>query len=550
MIELKKIWPGLILGLFVFLACSAFIAAEVLPTYALINCRIVPVSRPPIEKGILIIRDGLIDSIGNIGTIKIPEDAELIEAEGLIAYPGLISAHTNLFLEPPATAQPATQVEAEEAQSKEKPALHPGLEALSLLKPKKTTLEAFRSLGITTVLVAAEPAIFSGQSVLLNLNSESIAAMVVKNQVALHIHFVTQRGAYPSSLMGTVAFLRQSFLDAAHYSLFKSRFQMLQKGLRRPEYNPFLEALIPYVVEKKPIIIHCANQGDIRRALRLGDEFQLNVLLSGATEAWRVIDLLKKSRPPLLVSLDFQPPFSSEYAQKGEEEKKKAEKEIYPANAKILHQSGIPFALTSFGLSDPTTILKNIRTAIQAGLPAEEALRAMTTVPAKFLGVESMLGSLEPGKVANIVLTRGEIFAEKTEVEKVFVDGLLFPIEKKTPQAASPASLNLSGTWKAIVQSPMGEMEMTLQLEQQANEAQGFLQSEMGRWEIEAGLLSGNELNFTILATIMGQAVDMAFSGRAEKDTIQGTISTPMGNAELRATRSPGEENSTKGGTK
>ncbi len=535
-----KAWR-LILFLALLFAPPALFPAELLPTYALVNCRIVPVGGPAIEKGAIVIRCGLIESIGNIGIIKIPEDAEVIEAEGLTAYPGLISAHTNLFIEPQRPTPPATPSGQEGVQAEERPTPHPELQAFSQLKPKKTTIEEYHRLGITTVLVAPETSIFAGQSVLLNLNGETAQAMVIRNPVALHVHFVTQRNAYPSSLMVTMAYLLQSFHDATHYSFHQSRFRQLEKGMKRPEYNPFLEALIPYVVEKKPIVFHCANQEDIKRALRLGEEFQLNILLSGATEAWLVADLLKKSRLPLLVSLDFQPPLSSDYAQKGEEERKRAEKEVYPANPKKLFESGIPFALTSFGLANSQTILKNIQATIQAGLPAEEALKAMTITPARFLGVERILGSLEPGKVANIILTRGDIFAEKTEVEKVFVDGILFPVEKKAAGPAAPATLNLSGTWRANISSPMGELQMTMQIEQQGSEVKGFLQSEMGRWEIENGVLSGNELRFSISAMIMGQTMDMAFTGRAEKDTIQGTISTPMGNAELRATRSPGE---------
>lgn len=527
------------LGLFLafILSCGSSLTGEVLPTYALVNCQIVPVSGPPIEKGIIIIRDGLIESIGKIGIVKIPEDAEVIEAEGLTAYPGLILAHTSLFLEAPKADQPGAQAIPEETQTREKSTSDPGLDAFKLLKPKKTTIDAYHRLGVTTVLVVPESGIFAGQSVLLNLNGERAPAMVVRNPVALHIHLVTQRGAYPSSQMGTMAFLRQSFLDASYYSAHRSRFNQLQKGLKRPAYDPFLEALIPYVVDKRPVVIHCANQEDIRRALRLREEFELSALLSGATEAWRVADAVKKSRLPLLVSLNFEPPLSSEYAQKGEEEKRRAEKEIYPANAKHLYEAGIPFALTSFGLTDTNAILKNVRATIQAGLPAEEALRAMTIIPARFLGVEAMLGSLEPGKVANVILTRGEIFAEKTEVEKVFVDGILFPIEKK--EAAAPAALNLTGTWSVTVRSPMGEMAGTMKLEHEGTEIRGFIESEMGRWEIQEGTLSGNELSFTISAAIMGQSMEMAFSGRAEKDSFQGTISTPMGNAELRATRTP-----------
>lgn len=534
--ETSKKLTALFLAL---LAGAALSPAEVLPTYALVNCRIVPVTSPAIEKGVVIIRHGLIESIGAIGKIKIPEDAEVIEAEGLTAYPGLISAHTGLFLEAAKEERPSPgEAGMPSEPSPERPSQNPDLQAFKLLKPKKSTIDGYLRVGITTVLAAPGAGIFAGQSVLLNLNGENPEAMVVKNPVALHINFVTERNSYPSSLMGTVAFLRQSFLDAEHYSSYQSQFARIQKGMKRPEYNPFLEAIIPYVVEKKPVIFTCGNQEDIKRALRLRDEFKLKAFLSGANEAWRVVNLLKKAQAPLLVTLDFRPPLSSEFSQKGEEEKKKAEKDIYPANPQALFKAGIKFALTSSGLTDPSGLQKNIREAIKAGLPPEEALKALTITPAQFLGVDSILGSLEPGKIANLILANGEIFEEKTEVEKVFVDGILFPIEKKAAEA-KPSAVNLAGTWKAAVRSPMGEMEMTMELEQEGSQVKGFVTSQMGRWEIKDGVLSGAELTFTLAASIMGETMEMEFSGKAEKDTLEGTISSAMGNAELRATRIP-----------
>jgi len=525
----------------VILLFTATSSARVTPTYAIVNCKIIPVTGSPIEKGIIIIRDGLIESLGPQGKISIPEDAEIIKAEGLFAYPGLIDAHTNLFLELPKeeTRRPETmRTVSAEPQQKEK-AQHPDLMALKLLKPKKTAVADLHKIGITTVLVAPERGIYAGQSVLLNINGEIAEPMVIKSPVALHVNFTTASGTYPSSLMGTMAFLRQSFLDTEYYSSYKSQFSKSARGLKRPEYNPFLEALLPYVVKKSPIFFNCANLEDIKRALGLIKEFKLNAFLTGANEAWRVADLLiKNANVPLLVSLDFKPPMTSIYVNQGEELKKKAEEEIYPANAANLHKKGLTFALTSQGLKKPDDILKNVQKAIKAGLPKEEALKSMTIIPAKFLGVSSFLGSLEPGKIANIILTSGEIFDEKAKVERIFVDGISFEI-KKPPKGEKPSAVNIAGRWSATVSSSMGEWESTMELEQDGNQISGNISTRMGRWEIRDGILSGNELALSISATIMGETMDVAFSGTAEKDSIEGTITFMEWSMELKAKRIP-----------
>jgi imidazolonepropionase-like amidohydrolase len=413
---------------FLILAVLGPASAEVGPTYAIKNAKIVPVAGPAIEKGVLIIRNGLIEALGSPDKVTIPEDAEVIEAEGLIAYPGLISAHTNLLLEAPRaeTSQGPLELTAQPAAPQDRPSETPELCVFKLLKPTKAAMDGFLKIGVTTVLVAPNRGIFQGQSVLLNLNGEKAEPMVLKNPVALHINFTTARGTYPSSLMGTIAFIRQSFLDADYYAIQQAQYIKVLKGVKRPEYNPFLEALVPFVKEKKPVIFQCNNLEDIKRALKIIDEFKLNALLSHANEAWRDAAILKKSQIPLLVTLDFRPPNSSQYVNQGEDLRKRAEAEIYPANAANLAKEGIKFALTTFGLNDGSAVLKNIQAAIKAGLSKEDALKALTVQPAQFLGLAQQLGSLEPGKIANIILTKGELFDEKTQVDKVFVDGVLW----------------------------------------------------------------------------------------------------------------------------
>ncbi|MGB9863150.1 MAG: amidohydrolase family protein [Candidatus Saccharicenans sp.] len=404
--------------------------ADVKPTYALTNCRIVVSPGQTIEKGHIIVRDGLIEAVGPAEKISIPPDAELIDASGLTAYPGLISAHTNLFLEVKDATPQTTEDYLSSFMQPAEPQEFPDFLVLKELKPKMQTVQSYHRAGITTVVVAPNRGIFQGQSVILNLNGENLNAMVLKQPWALHLNFTTERGVYPSSLMGTVAFIRQKFYDTQHYALHWKKYTASPAGLKRPEYDSFLESLIPFVVDKKPVVFQCNNQEDIKRALRLIEEFRLNGILSGANEAWRVVDVLKPSRTPLLVTLDFRAPGTSVYAQQGEAARKTAEAELYPGNPAALQKENINFALTSFGLTD-STFIKNIQSAIKKGLSPEAALRALTTEPARILGLEKQLGTIEKGKIANLVLTRGPLFEEKTRVVRVLVDGILFNYEEK-----------------------------------------------------------------------------------------------------------------------
>ena len=421
-----------------FITVAAFVltaappAGDVGPTYAVRNCRIVPVAGPAVEKGTIVIRDGLIESIGPADKVKVPEDAEIVEAEGLVAYPGLISAFSNLFLEQPARAEgqaspfaEAPQAQAQQPQEDRFPP-GPGLLVLDQLKPRKATVDGFHKAGFTTVLSAPTRGIFEGQSVVLNLNGEPLPPMVVRNGAALHINFTTERGGYPSSLMGTIAHIRQSFIDADYYAARQAQYAKGPAGLKRTAYDPRLEALVPFVRDRKPVVFQCNNVEDIKRALKIVAEFKINAMLAGATEAWRAVDALRKNPVPLLVALDFRPPAASMYATQGEEMRKKAEAEIYPANAATLAKEGIAFAFVSGANADASSVLKNVRAAIKAGLAEDVALKALTIQPARYLGLDKTLGTLEPGKIANVILVKGGIFDDKGQIARVFVDGVLF----------------------------------------------------------------------------------------------------------------------------
>jgi len=424
--------PRLMIFLTALALAAAAAAADVGPTYLIRNCRLVPVAGPPVAKGAIVIRDGLIEAVGPVEKIIVPPDAEVIEAEGLVAYPGLVVAHTNLFIEaPPAAAGDARAAgfvmpgqTATPQEDRFPPG--PGQLVLSQLKFRKASLESWHKAGVTTVLVAPNRGIFQGQSVLLNLNGEALEPMVLRQPLALHINFTVDRRAYPSSLMGTIAYLRQSFLDAGYYAAHQAQFDKLRRGLKRPAYDPFLEALVPFVRDRRPVVFQTNNQEDVKHALKIIAEFKLNGWLSGANEAWRVAPELKASKVPLLVTLDLRPPTGSQFVSQGEELKKKAEAEIYPANAANLVKAGVPFALTALGLADGAAFTANALAAVKAGLPKDKALEALTLIAARTLGVDRELGTLEPGKIANVILTKGELFEEKTAVDRVFADGVMF----------------------------------------------------------------------------------------------------------------------------
>ena len=436
----------IILSLFVISTGTVF-GGDV---YAIKGATIIPVTSDTIKSGTIILRGGIIDDVGQ--SVTIPPDAMVIEAESLIIYPGLIDAHTNLCMPVPKEKKE----DGESARNQDTgEAFAPERFSWKLLKPTKELLEKRFGMGITTALSVPDKGIFIGQSTLINLGDTEPAHMVLKPVVAMHLGYTSQK-EYPNTLMAIIAYQKQCFYNAQHHKNLWDRYNQIKRGIKRPEPNESLDALIPVLERNLPVIITANEENEIRRAVKLARQFGLEYMISGATEGWRVVDVLKAENKPVLLSMNYPKPedvtgysYLLEVEGPAKEEKKESKKddaakekskdeekipEIFK-NAAILYKAGIHFAFTSFGMKKTEDFLKNIKKAIAHDLPADAALRALTIQPARIFGVAEQTGSIEAGKIANLVITDGDIFDENTTVKYVFIDGKKMDLqEKKKPE--------------------------------------------------------------------------------------------------------------------
>ncbi len=293
-------------------------------------------------------------------------------------------------------------------------------------------LETARSAGFTTAVVFPTQGIFGGQGSVIDLAGEKPEAMVLVPSVGQYIAMNIGRGfggGFPSSLMGVISYVRQLYLDADHYKLVKAAYDKDPRGMKRPEYDRALEG----VIESKRILLPAARLVEMDRMLRFGEELKQPTVLYGMHEGYRAGDLLKKSNATVLVSLKW--PEAARDADPDEvdtmrtlENRAKA-----PATPGILKQAGVKFAFYTDGVDSPREIQRAVKKAIDNGLSREDAVRALTMSPAEIYGISDRLGSIEKGKIANLTVTRGEIFDDRTKVEMVFIDGV-----KYTPAPEAP----------------------------------------------------------------------------------------------------------------
>jgi imidazolonepropionase-like amidohydrolase len=408
--------------------------------------------------------------------------------------------------------------------------MNPDRSAADLLRADESRLEKARAVGVTTALTIPRSGIFIGQSALINLAGEKPVKMIVKSPVALHVGFSQPGGfsTYPGSLMGVISYIRQTLLDAQHYGVEQDRYQHVKRGVPRPEPDKALEAFQPVIAGQLPVVFTVDEAKEIVRVIRLIEEFKLKAMISGASEGHKVAGLLREKQIPVLVNLNF--PTQPRDADPETDIplrvlRLRAEAPKTPA---ALHQAGVKFAFTSGFMSDPKDFIKNAAKAIKAGLPEAEAVKALTINAAEILGVAEQLGSIEAGKIANLVVTDGSLFNEKTKVKYLFIDGREIEL-KKEPEKPSTAeeqpTVDVSGTWSLTVETPQGVIPVTATLQQTGTKITGTLSSMLGNAEVPDGSVSGTTIRFTALATIEGRSTEVKFEATVEGDTMTGTVS-------------------------
>ena len=423
-------------------ALTKAIDAQTTSIVAIQGARIVPVQGRPIEAGTLVMRDGLIAAVG--ATATVPAGATIIAGKGLTVYPGLIDLGSTTGLDLPPTPRadnPQTTEDIERVKADY--LLRTPMRAADHLNPNAPALARAAAAGITSILATPSGDAFRGQSALINTSlppdepqigavaDRRKGALVVRTPVAQHVTFSERPGAgnaYPNSLMGVVAFVRQAFLDAQHYQAAQ-RFAentAAPPGRRlasAPAYESPLEALQPVLARRLPVAFRADSAREILRALDMAKAFKLDTIVTGAREADLVATDLKSADARVIVGLDFPKRPESLAPDADESLGALRARANAPKTAAALAKAGIPFAFASGSLDDARDFLKNAAKTVQNGLARDEAIKALTLQAATIAGAADRVGSIEVGKLANVIVTDGDLFGDKTTIKHVFVEG-------------------------------------------------------------------------------------------------------------------------------
>ncbi|MDW8220457.1 MAG: amidohydrolase family protein [Bacteroidota bacterium] len=411
--------------------------------YALTNARIIVSPTITIESGTVLIREGMIEAVGM--KLPLPSDAIVYDMQGKTIYPSFIDMDSDYGMPAPAATPttPPSRFTPPQYTSKTQgayawnEALKPEKQAHTMFVANPKAADELRRLGFGAVLTFQHDGIARGSAALVSLGDGKENTLVLRDRAAamFSLNPGSSRQEYPSSLMGVIALLRQTYLDAAWYKQARAQNPITT------EFNISLEAW--NALQNLPQIMDVSgNRLNLFRADRIGDEAGIQYILRAYGDEYAYVEDIKRLQAPLITSLNFPLPYALDDPLDALNVSLMEMKhwELAPTNPAMLEKAGITFALTTSGLRSKSDFFPNLRTAITYGLSKRQALAALTTIPAQLLNVADKLGTIEKGKIANLLVTSGDIFDAETVIYQNWVQG-------KPYELYNPAHTDIRGSY-------------------------------------------------------------------------------------------------------
>lgn len=395
------------------LAPPAALAQQDNTLYVIQNARIHTLAGPPIENGAVLIRNGKIEAIGD--NLNIPPGAEYIDGTGLDVYPGFFDAATGLGLGEIGQV-PATVDRSELGR------YNPQLEAYRAIHPSSEHIPVTRANGTTHAMSFPTGGVIPGQGTVIHLDGWTVEEMVIERRSVMVVQWPNLRTRTfdfstfsvrnrpfkeaEKNYKDRIAELGEWFEAARHYA------QATKSAKADVALNRKLEALLPVLDGAMPVLIMANRERQMKDAIEFAEKQGVRFILGGATDAWKIKDLLKEKDVPLILGGTQRLP--------GHEDEPYDRPFTLPGE---LHRAGIRFAIATYGSAHARTLPYEAGNAVPYGLPADEALKAITLYPAQILGVSDRFGTLAKGKVANIIVTNGDPLEITTEIRYLFING-------------------------------------------------------------------------------------------------------------------------------
>ncbi|MFN2438630.1 MAG: amidohydrolase family protein, partial [Chitinophagaceae bacterium] len=458
-------WKSLLMACFLVLLFESVLGQATFPEngvadprhghYAFTNATIVKDGATTLNNATLIIKDGKILSVGT--GVKVPAGAVEVDCKGKYIYPSFIDVYADYGIPARQAATPAAGGGGFFAQAQLttatkgaygwNQAIKSETDAYKMFTVDDAKAKTLRESGFGTVLSHVRDGIARGTGTLVSLANEKENFVILKDRASAHYSFTkgSSTQSYPGSMMGMIALLRQSFLDAQWY-----KNKPATEGL-----NLSLQAWNE--TQNLPQIFDAGDKWNGLRADRIGDEFGVQYIIKGGTNEYQRLKDIKATGATYIITLNFpqaqdvEDPNDARFVSLGDMK----HWEMAPTNAGALEKAGVPFCLTTSDLRDVKTFMTNLRTAFNYGLTEAAAMNALTKTPATILGVYDQVGSLDAGKWANFLITSGPVFNEKTVVYQNWIQGNKYSIKDESWK-------DPKGSYKIVLNTSSGPVNYTL----------------------------------------------------------------------------------------
>ncbi len=521
--------------------------------YALQNVTIVTQPGQQIEGGTIVVRDGLIEAVGT--NVTVPVDAKVIEVDSMFVYAGFIDGLSHTGVERPKEEDNGNRSRDYTPGNppNDVAGITPQRSAMSVVKPAEKSIKDWREVGFTTAHIVPYQGMLPGNGAIIQLAGDSPDEMLIRSEAALFAQFEGARGrAYPSTVMAVMSKFREMYKQAEYAQQHQVAYQKAPAGKPRPTYPKEVKAMLPAVNQTQPVFFYVENAKDVYRAIDLESELGFSMILGGAGEAWAAIDAITERKIPVFLTLELPDQPKEKKKEDDEEmseemkqleERRAAEMKKYETMAAELAKAGVAFGFSGMD-AKPKDVRASLRRMIENGLAEEQALAALTTAPAELLGLSATHGTVAQGKLANLVITDGPYFEEKSAVRYVFVDGEIFEYEAKKPKKKSGDSTaepaNIAGTWSYTVEVPGQTVRGTMTFTGSDGDYEGVMQMEGasdGR-AVNDIVVDGNTVYFTSEFDGGGQSLNLEFDLEVDGNYIEGTVTAgPMGTFDVEGTR-------------
>lgn len=539
MTKLTRSWSSLVLLLLLPLLGHAQTKADDRPpvtgAYFIENALVVtkPGAAPTMSN--VLIRDGLLAAIGE--NVKAPADAKMMKGDSLYVYAGFIDGLSHTAVPKPKDSDRPRYEGYPGTAPNDVAGIQPERSVLEVLKADDKSVAEMRKLGFTAAHVVPHGNMLPGQGAIILLGGDNINDMVVRDATSLFSQFVGGRRVYPATQMAIMSKFRELYKQAEQAKSHAARYAANPLGMARPETDGTLAAFNGSIDQERPIFFDVSNVKEIYRAMTLQKELGFPLVLANVSDGFRAMDRLKSAGVPLFLSMDLPEDKAGKKKDDEEEEedpmKAKMEKrraaamDQFTSQAAMMAKAGIAFGFSAMDVK-AKDVRANLTRMIEAGLTADQALAALTTNPAKMLGVADMMGTVEEGKIANLVVSDKPYFEEGANVRYVFVDGMPheYEVKKKKPKKKGDpeAVVSAAGTWSITIAIPGQTTDSELVITGEPGDLSGSLKAQGETTDISNVELDGDTLTFDAKVDAGGQSISLSFELTIDGDSIEGSV--------------------------